>query len=58
MREYYKILGVNEDASLEEIEVAYKALKEQYSADVVINRYAKFYETMCEYNKHNKWGKK
>lgn len=35
-----------------------KKVKEQYSADVVINRYAKFYETMCEYNKHNKWGKK
>lgn len=33
MREYYKILGVNEDASIEEIDKAYKALKDQYSKD-------------------------
>ena len=33
MKEYYKILGVNEDASLEEIENAYKTLKEKYSKE-------------------------
>ncbi len=33
MREYYKILGVSENASMEEIESAYKALKEKYSKD-------------------------
>ena len=30
MQEYYKILGLNTNASLEEVEKAYKELKEQY----------------------------
>ena len=33
MKEYYKILGLKEKATDEEIEVAYKTLKEQYSKD-------------------------
>ena len=33
MQEYYKILNVPETASNEEIEIAYKTLKEQYSKD-------------------------
>jgi DnaJ-class molecular chaperone len=33
MKEYYKILGVSENASAEEIEIAYKTLKEKYSKD-------------------------
>ena len=33
MQEYYKILNVLETASNEEIEIAYKTLKEQYSKD-------------------------
>lgn len=33
MKEYYKILKVSEDASLEEIESSYRALKQQYSKD-------------------------
>ncbi len=33
MQEYYKILGVNDNATNEEIEVAYKTLKQKYSAD-------------------------
>ena len=33
MQEYYKILGVSENASIEEIENAYNTLKKQYSND-------------------------
>lgn len=33
MREYYKILGVSEDASQEEIDIAYRTLKEKYSRE-------------------------
>ncbi len=33
MQEYYKILNISEDASIEEIESAYKTLKEKYSRD-------------------------
>ncbi len=33
MQEYYKILGVNEGATVEEIEEAYKSLKAKYSND-------------------------
>ncbi len=33
MREYYKILGVSENATNEEIENAYKVLKEKYSKE-------------------------
>ena len=33
MKEYYKILGISENATDEEIEVAYKSLREQYSKD-------------------------
>lgn len=31
MKEYYKILGISENASNEELEAAYKSLKEEYS---------------------------
>lgn len=33
MQEYYKILGLSEDASIEEIENAYQALKSKYSRE-------------------------
>ncbi len=33
MQEYYKILGINENATDEEVDNAYKALKEEYSKD-------------------------
>ena len=33
MQEYFKILGVSENASIEEIESAYKTLKEKYSRE-------------------------
>ncbi len=33
MQEYYKILNVSEDATIEEIETAYKQLKAKYSKD-------------------------
>lgn len=33
MQEYYKILGLNTNASLEEVEKAYKELKEKYSRE-------------------------
>ena len=33
MQEYYKILGLNSDATIEEIEAAYKELKNKYSRE-------------------------
>ena len=33
MQDIYKILGVSKDASMEEIEASYKALKEKYSSE-------------------------
>ncbi|MBQ7236291.1 MAG: hypothetical protein IJX03_03950, partial [Clostridia bacterium] len=33
MQEYYKILMISENASIEEIEAAYKKLKEKYSRE-------------------------
>ena len=33
MQEYYKILNISEDATVEEIEAAYKTLKEKYSRE-------------------------
>ncbi len=33
MKEYYKILGVNENASDEEIDSAYRTLKDRYSRE-------------------------
>lgn len=33
MQEYYKILNITEDASIEEIEQAYKSLKQKYSEE-------------------------
>ena len=33
MQEYYKILNISEDASIEEIESAYRTLKEKYSRE-------------------------
>ena len=33
MQEYYKILNISEDASIEEIESAYRTLKEKYSSE-------------------------
>ena len=40
MQEYFKILGLNEDATDEEIEIAYKALKKKYSEDRFLEGYA------------------
>ena len=56
MQEYYKVLGVSENATNEEIETAYKTLKEKPDFNTLgFGKYVTDYMFVMDYDAENGW---